>query len=307
MKLMYVDLHAKAQAACSHFIHKMYRSCPDVSTGFCGLHCVSHWNYCMLNSVEDGARALLKETVAVLSHFSEIEHLVIGGWCPVIRNKSSIQHPGTLDVDILFRYSNNPSFLSGVIGKFIQSGFDPSAKHSFQLLKRQVVNGNTLIYNIDLLHPRMLEDKESVGLFVDHLELDIPLHNAERRLKNMCSVALPNSEVLFQRNMYSIESMDGQRIRLVTFEGMFVTKMDSCQKQKRERDSFDIYLAFINDGIDPQSLNQLACEDYRIGESLKAFKLHLIKKADEFNKNVTHFCKGIEGSPAQYVLAKLNG
>jgi hypothetical protein len=42
MKLQYMDLHAKAQAACSHFIQKMYRPCPDVPTGFCGLHCVSH-------------------------------------------------------------------------------------------------------------------------------------------------------------------------------------------------------------------------------------------------------------------------
>lgn len=42
MKLQYMDLHAKAQAACSHFIQKMYRPCPDVSTGFCGLHCVRH-------------------------------------------------------------------------------------------------------------------------------------------------------------------------------------------------------------------------------------------------------------------------
>lgn len=261
----------------------------------------------MLNSVEDGARALLKDAAAVLSQFPQIEHVVIGGWCPVIRNKSSILHPGTLDVDILFRYSNNPGFLSDVIWRLIQSGFDPSAKHPFQLLKKQVVNGNTLIYNIDLLHPRMLEDKDSVGLFVDHLELDIPLNNAERRLKKMCSVALPNSEVLFQKSMYTVESIDGQSLPLVTFEGMFVTKMDSCQKQKRERDSFDIYLAFVNDGVNAQSINQLASEDNRIGESLKEFKLHLKNKADEFNKNVKHFCKGIEGSPAQYVLAKLNG
>ena len=42
MKLQYVDLHAKAQAACSYFIQKMYRPGPDVSTGFCGLHHVRH-------------------------------------------------------------------------------------------------------------------------------------------------------------------------------------------------------------------------------------------------------------------------
>ncbi|MBU2739375.1 hypothetical protein [Acidithiobacillus concretivorus] len=261
----------------------------------------------MLNSVEDGARALLKDAAAVLSQFPQIEHIVIGGWCPVIRNKSRILHPGTLDVGILFRYSNKPGFLSDVIERLIQSGFAPSAKHSFQLLKKQVVNGKTLIYNIDLLHPRMLEDKDSMGLFVDHLELDIPLNNAERQLKKMCSVVLPNSEVLFQKSMYTAVSIDGQSLPLVTFEGMFVTKMDSCQKQKRERDSFDIYLAFANDGVNAQSINQLASEDNRIDDSLKEFKLHLQNKADEFNKNVKHFCKGIEDSPAQYVLAKLNG
>lgn len=145
---------------------------------------VSHWNICMLNSVEEGVRALLKDTATVLSQFPEMEHVVIGGWCPVIRNKSSIRHPGTLDVDILFRYSNSPGFLSAVIEKFIQSGFDPSAKHSFQLLKNQTVNGKTLIYNVDLLHPQMLEDESSGSLIVDHLDLDIPLNNAERKLKN---------------------------------------------------------------------------------------------------------------------------
>lgn len=261
----------------------------------------------MLNSVEDGARALLKDASAVLSQFTEIEHVVIGGWCPVIRNKSDIRHPGTLDVDILFRYSNQPGFLSEIIERLIQSGFDPSAKHPFQLLKKQEINGKNLIYNIDLLHPRMLENKNSVGLFVDHLELDIPLNNEERRLKKMCSVALPNSEVLFQKRMYTIETIDGQNLPLVSFEGMFVTKMDSCQKQKRERDSFDIYLAFINDGVNADSIRQLAIEDSRIGESLDVFKQHLRKKPDEFNKNVKHFWQSIEGSPAQYVLSKLNG
>jgi len=35
-----MNLPAKAQAACGHFIQKMYRLCLDVSTGFCGLHYV---------------------------------------------------------------------------------------------------------------------------------------------------------------------------------------------------------------------------------------------------------------------------
>ena len=263
-------------------------------------------NHPMLNSVEDGARALLKDTTAVLSQFTDVEYVIIGGWCPVLRNKSEIRHPGTLDVDILFRYSGNPGFLSNIIEGLIQSGFDPSAKHPFQLLKKQIIKDKNLIYNIDLLHPRMLEDEKFVGLFVDHLELDIPLNNDESRLKKMCSVALPNSEVLFDRQMYTIETMDGQQLPLVTFEGMFITKMDSCQKQKRERDSFDIYLAFLNDAINSESIKRLAKNDNRIGESLNAFLNYLGKKPDEFNKNVKHFSHIITGSPAQFVTSALN-
>ena len=35
-------VHLIKQAACRQFICKMYRHGPDVSTGFCGLHFVSH-------------------------------------------------------------------------------------------------------------------------------------------------------------------------------------------------------------------------------------------------------------------------
>lgn len=259
----------------------------------------------MLQSVEDGARALLKDAVTVLSQYSNTEHVVIGGWCPVIRNKSSIRHPGTLDVDVLFRHSSSSGFLSSIISSLIQAGFDPSAKHPFQLLKKQIINDKALIYNIDLLHPAMLT--ESVGLFVDHLELDIPLNNAGQRLKQISSVVLPNSEVLFRKHMYTIENIDGLSFPLVTFEGMFVTKIDSCQKQKRERDSFDIYLAFINDGVNLQSIRALASEDDRIRMSLKEFESYLNAKANEFDKNVRLFLKDVDGSPAQYILSKLHG
>jgi hypothetical protein len=39
-----MSLKAKAQAAHSHFIKKMYRLCPDVLTGLCGLNFVRHNN-----------------------------------------------------------------------------------------------------------------------------------------------------------------------------------------------------------------------------------------------------------------------
>ena len=35
-------IQAMLQEVCSQFINKMYQLCPDVSTEFCGLHCVRH-------------------------------------------------------------------------------------------------------------------------------------------------------------------------------------------------------------------------------------------------------------------------
>ena len=54
--------------------------------------------------------------------------MVIGGWCPVLRNKSEVTHPGTLDVDILFKESYQSGSLKILIESFIESGFMPSAK-----------------------------------------------------------------------------------------------------------------------------------------------------------------------------------
>jgi len=259
----------------------------------------------MLKSVEDGAKNLLKDTIQVLSKFPNIEYIIIGGWCPVIRNKSCINHPGTLDVDILFRSANVHNSLSEIIEELIQSDFHPSAKHPFQLLKKQCINGKDLIYNIDLLHPSMLEDENNIGLFVDHLELDIPLNNNEQEMKSMCSIVLPNSDVLFQKKMYSNEKIDKQNLPLVSFEGMFITKIDSCQKRKRERDCFDIYIAFINDGINKQSLINIANEDIRVNKSLNTFRQYLKDNHELFDKNVKYFAKEIEESPAKFILSKI--
>ncbi|AUH70813.2 hypothetical protein CAB17_01165 [Legionella sainthelensi] len=230
----------------------------------------------------------------------------IGGWCPVLRNTSKIKHPGTLDVDILFKESYKSGYLQNVIKSFINTGFMPSAKHPFQLLKPKEINGERIIYNVDILHPNMTEYSDQIGMFVDHLELDVPLNNSEKELKKMMSIVLPNSEILFREGLFDEFSRSGEVFKLVSFLGMFITKMDSCQKQKRERDSFDIYLAFLSDGIDVNKIEAIALGDGRIKESLESFKKHLNNDSDTFDKNVQHFCKSIEDSPANFILNKLN-
>jgi hypothetical protein len=248
---------------------------------------------------------LLSETAEALSEFDDLEYMVIGGWCPVLRNTSEIIHPGTLDVDILFKDSYRSGNLEEVTKKFIGAGFMPSAKHPFQLLKPQEIGGKKFVYNIDILHPGMLDNKDQVGMFVDHLDLDVPLNEGEK-LKKVVSIVLPNSAILFKENLYDTYAKEGLSFNLVSFDGMFITKMDSCQKQKRERDSFDIYLAFLSDGVDVSRINEIAKSDSRIDESLKSFKQFLKKKSDIFNKNILLFHPSSNGSPAKDILAKLN-
>ncbi|KTD61575.1 hypothetical protein Lspi_2205 [Legionella spiritensis] len=183
----------------------------------------------------------------------------------------------------------------------------PSAKHSFQLLRPQIINGMRYIYNIDILHPYMTENPDEIGKFVDHLELDVPLNNSEKVLKKMKSIVLPNSEILFRESLFDECQKLGEVFKLVSFLGMFITKMDSCRNPKRERDSFDIYLAFLSDGIDVNKIETMAEGDSRIKDSLENFKTHLNEDSETFDKNVRYFCNSIEDSPANFILNKLNG
>lgn len=260
----------------------------------------------MLNSIQDGARSLLKDTAEALQQFPDLQYIVIGGWCPVLRNKTTLVHPGTLDVDLLFRESYISGSINEVVKHFLEFGFIPSAKHPFQLMRVQNIRGKDFVFNIDLLHPRMQSDKTTSGMFVDHLDLDVPLTNAETEFKKMKSVVLPNSEVLFLSGLFSREAIEGAPFNLVTFEGMFVTKMDSCQKQKRERDAFDIYLGFLGKDISASTIKAIANFDHRISESLKKFVQYLKESGAEFDQNVRQFASIDGTAPSKLILQQLD-
>jgi len=196
-------------------------------------------------------------------------------------------HPGTLDVDLLFRQGDSAGALFKAIDALRMHGFTASAKHSFQLLLYKTVGSEKLIYNIDLLHPQMCED--SMGMFVDHLELDVPIDDHERTLKQVCSIVQPNSRVIFDQNLFSNYTLQDTSFPLVDFTGMFLTKMDSCQKQKRERDSFDIVIAFENSGIDFEKLKRLRDSNERIQKSLDKFRTYLGDHGEMFDANVAQY------------------
>jgi len=260
-------------------------------------------NLVELQSINDGAKNLLKETVSELSKFEGLEYIIIGGWCPFLRNEKDIVHPGTLDVDILFREGYQSTALKDIIKAFIEAGFIPSAKHKFQLLKEQKIQDKDFICNIDLLHPKMTEYDENRGLFVDHLDLDVPLKGEET--VKMTSIVLPNSALLFDDSLFDKYTLDSFEFNLVDFTGMFLTKMESCQKQKRERDSFDIYLAFLNDGVDVNKLQAIAQKNNHVKTALESFKEFLRNKSDIFNSNIRQFHKEIQDSPAEEILERI--
>jgi len=258
-----------------------------------------------LNTIADGAKKLLKDTANVLSQHNGLNYVVIGGWCPLLRNKSKIDHPGTLDVDILFEEGFQAGSIKAAIESFLNEGFNPSAKHPFQLLKEQKINNKTFVFNIDLLHPKMMENKDVKGMFVDHLDLDIPVRNKSTATKMVKSIVLPNSKILFEEQMYDQFEIEGAKFNLVDWNGMFLTKIDSCQKQKREKDSFDIYLSFINEGVELKKIDAISRKYEAINDSINNFKQYLKKNKDPFNNNVKMFSHHFDGSPAQEILNKL--
>jgi hypothetical protein len=232
----------------------------------------------VLNSVHEGAEELLTETIKALNESSVQDYIVIGGWCPYIRNTSGIRHPGTLDVDILFKDGGMPGSLKPAIEALKNCGFILSA----QLLKEKNIRGERLIYNVDLLHPSMNESYPD--LFVDHMELDVPLDDEERRMKKTTSIVMPNSSILFDKKLYSKTPRNGIEFDLMNFTGMLITKMDSCQKQKRERDAFDLYIALKSRGIDFSLLKQIRSTNSRVEKSLANLSKYLESKNEIFTK-----------------------
>jgi hypothetical protein len=256
----------------------------------------------MAKTVIEGATELLVETVDALSSVGENEYIIIGGWCPYLRNTSSITHPGTLDVDVLFKKGHIPGSLKAPIEALRRNGFVLSAKHSFQLLKEKQIGKERLIYNVDILHPLMSENHK--GLYVDHLDLDIPLDDEERRVKRLQSIVQPNSAVLFDERLFSSFELRGVSINLVDFTGMFITKMDSCQKLKRDRDSFDIHLGFKSSLVDLEKLHSILLANERVAKSLTKFSEYLIEEPDQFNERVSSFMNLQEDS-AQFIRESL--
>ena len=121
-------------------------------------------------NILDGAKGLLVETILAIEP-TGLEYVVVGGWSPFLRNKTSYSHPGTKDVDILFNDGDVVGKIDKAVESLLSKGFVISAKHDFQLFKKLHVQGKDVIYHVDLLHPQ--ESSNSPELMVDHFDLGL--------------------------------------------------------------------------------------------------------------------------------------
>lgn len=270
-------------------------------------------------SVLDGAKGLLVETIKLLNTLN-INYVIIGGWSPLLRNDTDITHPGTRDVDILFLEASQRNELGEVIKLFIDNGFLISAKHDFQLFKTINVCGKELVYHVDLLHP--LEASAKSDLFVDHLDLGIPVNKLYQDVKgtHVKSIALEYSKFIFDGyfKIFSMQYLDTKGIKteinfpLIDESGLILSKCISVSSPKRQRDAFDIYLAFKQTNLE-ETKNKLKTayqQNIQLKIALNKLLEYLIESSEIFDKNViSYLCKcGSEISdllPSQYVKIHL--
>lgn len=271
-------------------------------------------------NILSASKGLLLDAINVLSE-SNVTFVVVGGWCPYLRNALPIRHPGTKDVDILFSDGNIKGALNDAVELFLNHGYLVSAKHDFQLLKQLKVGNREFVFNIDLLHPS--ETINNPELTIDHFDLGVTESDLPGE-KHVRSIVLPSSQLIFD-GFYSIfpvqhtlpSGVHSQLdIPLIDGAGLVLSKSQSVKVKKRPRDAFDIYL------ILRQSDEHEICEKLRnSAKQIRPIKDLLIELQEFVNESVPdgsfynqfdlnvakYFTFSNEAArPSDYVASRLN-
>ncbi|WP_444957089.1 hypothetical protein [Microbulbifer sp. ZKSA002] len=253
------------------------------------------------------------ETISAIET-TDLEYLIVGGWSSYLLNKTDYQHPGTKDVDILFSDGDIKGKIGSAIQALLNHGFIISAKHDFQMFKILNVNGGSVVYHIDLLHPQ--ETRDHPELMVDHFDLGLNEDDISETPKIQRSIALPSSKFLFDGfyNSLSIEhpASNGQIKRvdvpLIDEAGLIFSKCKSAQVPKRPRDSYDIFLALKQPNVD-STVSKLknACAKYpKINESVKSLISFIEEEATLFAANIAKYSHdSLQRENSDYCLSKL--
>ena len=261
-------------------------------------------------SLQDAVTGILGEVCELLRGYRS-RFAIIGGWSPFLLNSSPIQHPGTKDVDILFEEGTKKGELLDIVQSFVGAGFLLSAKHQFQVLRILNVLGTPFVFNVDVLHPTI--GNESPELFVDHLELPVPMSSYRDDSFTFKSIVLPYSKFLFDGYIENTTVRcilpNGQEcdstVPLMNEVGTIVTKSSSCGSRKRHRDAFDIYLAIRqarNPSILIDSLQSLKKHNLAVFNTLYEIKrsLNTTRFVDNVSSYLTppNWCSSLESMVA---------
>lgn len=192
-----------------------------------------------METIIDGSEKLLSEVSKIIP--GGVDFIIVGGWGPFLRNKD--KHPGTLDVDILFQRETPKSKLKEIANLFLEKEYFPSAKHSFQLLRKYEIQKNSYIFNVDFLHPSL--EKSDVLEFNDIIDFDISIDG--KRVKTLTSIVMPHGDILFNNEMYQLINIEGIEIKILSSAGTFFSKLKSCTNPKRPRDIYDMLLSVQED------------------------------------------------------------
>ena len=268
----------------------------------------------MFSTLEAAAEALLLTTCKILRE-SNVEFVIVGGWSPFLRkSNSSIVHPGTRDVDVLFKDKDIKMLQEG-IKNMLADGFMASAKHEFQMLRPINVDSQEFIFNVDFLHPS--EQRAKPELLSDIFDLGVPDASDPSGKRWVKSIVFQPAQIVFERKLFSPITLNGSSVTgevlhecipLLNEAGLVLSKLNSVKQEKRPRDSFDIFYILIgeNGREATNTITSLKNSIEEIDDQLTSFKNWLLKKAHVFDDNVNRYLKARHDSPSTLVKEALN-
>jgi hypothetical protein len=265
----------------------------------------------------DAARGLLVETCQTLERVG-VSYVIVGGWCPyLLAEHPTLTHPGTQDVDVLFE--DEPEGVTRAARELLSSGWIPSAKHPFQLLQPRTVEGQQLMFNIDLLHPK--EASSSQDMFNDILDLGVRDDYNVPETHRIKSISFPSAQIVFDEKLQQFEPVCGTdrhgveisvTIPLLCGAATILSKCKSCTYEKRPRDAFDMYLLLsgARGAETSRALRGLANQFAQVNQQLGLLRAFLDNPNKAFDKNVSQYAPPdflFPQLPSELVRAELFG
>jgi hypothetical protein len=266
----------------------------------------------MFQSVDDAARALLLTTCRILDR-DGVQYVIAGGWVPYFRGGiPSLTHPGTRDVDVLFK--DNTKQVEQATRALSNAGFVYSGKHDFQLFLPVTVGKQRFIFNVDLMHSA--EQHKQPQMFADIFELGVEDAYDPTGKRWVRSIRFLGAEVVFEEALWSNLAVTGTdtagatvevQVPLLDEAALILSKASSIKNEKRPRDAFDIYYVLFGAANfrTVETLRRLATKYPDVSGQLDILLTWITENKDKFDGSVNQFAKEQIPNPADNILRVL--